>query len=379
MKKNRLIFLFIVSLFIGTLFTGCDDNIPKYDNVKVERVEWNEDLKMGVEIEIGYELLKVADRLTVFPENATDKMQTFSSSDSEVAIVDARGLVKTNSVGTTTITVTVDGKSDEFTLTVTEKAVIEVTEIQIAAPDIEIMAGVKRDLSIEVTVLPDNAVDKSLSYTSADPATVQVDEKGIIKALKIGTTKVTVSSNDVPTIKGEFNITVKEFEGDYPREGWTLTASQNPLFNESPNSLTSPLDGDLATWMGLVKPGKTHTTITVPPAAQGGNIYFIVDMKESRDVNYFRIYHRNGTDVLLRYYMIEEISGSDDGINFTPIATNVVIPDAAKAEVMETPNLSIPKTKYRYLKFFCSKDACFNSAGTRGSVQFAEIYIGLKK
>ncbi|WP_325069366.1 Ig-like domain-containing protein [Enterococcus sp. E4-208] len=59
---------------------------------------------------------------TILPANATNKNETWSSSDSTIATVDTKGKVVAVKAGTTEITVnTVDGnKSAKCTLTVTE-------------------------------------------------------------------------------------------------------------------------------------------------------------------------------------------------------------------------------------------------------------------
>ena len=51
-------------------------------------------------------------------------------------------------------------------------------------------------------------------------------------------------------------------------------------------------------------------------------------MKQSQSVNYFRIRHRNTNGVFIRWYGFDQILGSNDGENFTLIASNIVIPDA---------------------------------------------------
>ncbi|MDY9917546.1 MAG: Ig-like domain-containing protein [Proteiniphilum sp.] len=370
-NKNKLMVILLAAFVAGLSFTNCDDNMPQYDNVSVENITLDEDLKKGVSIEIGDSLV-IANKLTVFPENATNKMQTFSSSNEDVAVVDGRGKINTNSVGTTVITVTVDGKTDEFTLTVRERDIIEITEIEIIDPDVSINAGSTLDLKELIIIYPAEASINDLEYSSDQESVVEVNQNGIIRGIAGGTAKITVTFKHDSSVSGEFNVRVFE---DYSREGWTLAASQNPLFVEgNSNKLEHALDGDPATWFALVKPGKSHAGISIPTAANGGFVYFIVDMKEERDVNYFRIRHRAGTDTLLRYRIIEEVSGSNDGVNFTTIATDVAIPNWDVAATVETPNLIIPASKYRYLKFYCQKQECF--ATDRGSVQLAEVYIG---
>lgn len=364
MTKNTLIVILLVFFVTGLSLTNCDNNIPKYENVSVESITLDEDLKKGVSIEIGDSLV-IANRLTVFPEDATNKMQTFASSDADVAVVDARGKINTNSVGTAVIAVTVDGKSDEFTLTVREKDVIEISEIEIIDPEIHINVGSAEDLKTLIIISPAEASINDLLYSSDNPSVVDVNTSGIITGVAGGTAKVTVTSKYDPSVSGEFNVRVFE---DYSREGWTLTASQNPLFVEGNNNkLEHALDGDPATWFALVKPGKSHAGISIPTAANGGFVYFIVDMKAEREVSYFRIRHRSGTDTLLRYRIIEEVSGSNDGVNFTPIATDVVVPGWDVAATVETPNLVIPQSTYRYLKFYSQSRNVLQQTGDRYS------------
>lgn len=215
MTKNTLIVILLVFFVTGLSLTNCDNNIPKYENVSVESITLDEDLKKGVSIEIGDSLV-IANRLTVFPEDATNKMQTFASSDADVAVVDARGKINTNSVGTAVIAVTVDGKSDEFTLTVREKDVIEISEIEIIDPEIHINVGSAEDLKTLIIISPAEASINDLLYSSDNPSVVDVNTSGIITGVAGGTAKVTVTSKYDPSVSGEFNVRVFE---DYSREG----------------------------------------------------------------------------------------------------------------------------------------------------------------
>ncbi|MPN34700.1 hypothetical protein SDC9_182194 [bioreactor metagenome] len=112
----------------------------------------------------------------------------------------------------------------------------------------------------------------------------------------------------------------------------------------------------------------------------GEAIYFIVDMQKAQEVNYFRIRHRNTTQTFIRWYSFDEIAGSIDGVNFEVIASNVVITDAGVASQQESPNITFPKSKYRYLKFYAQSANCFyqSSYTSQGSsVQIQELYLGL--
>lgn len=379
MKKFKLTFFFITLLFIGLSTSSCDDdngdnNIVNEEEVKVESVEWKSDLQNGFELSLNDKSMNVANRMDILPKNATNQKQTYSSSNLGVATISDKGQVTPIALGTTTITVTVDDITAQFELKVVQVKIVNVTSISIAEKDIAIEVNKTENLATRVSVIPSNATNKAVTYESSAPSLVSVNDLGVITGLQTGTATITVKSVDNPSVTGVFNITVKEasFKGDYARDNWTLTASHK-LFVEGTNSLASPFDGDASTWFALVRPGRTYKDVSVP-AADG--IYFVVDMKVAQPVNYFKIRHRNETQLFLRYRMIEEISGSNDGINFTSVAKDVAVTDYQIAEML-SPKIKFTEANYRYLKFYCKKDACFDA--TQGaSAQMAEFYLGIE-
>ena len=48
--------------------------------------------------------------------------------------------------------------------------------------------------ALTVTVNPDNAANKNVSWTSSDPTVASVDENGKVTALKVGITKITATA-----------------------------------------------------------------------------------------------------------------------------------------------------------------------------------------
>lgn len=380
LKKNLPTFLLFTLLLCVLVFLSCDteDDVnfieEKEEDIRVENVEWKSDLKSGYELSISDKSLNVNNRMDISPENASNQKQTFSSSNPGIATVSEQGQVTPLSLGTTTITVTVDELADEFALKVVAEKVINVSSISVDEANLELELNTTVNLASKYTISPVEATNKEVIYSSSEPTIASVSEEGIVEGLKIGATTITVTSVDNPDAKGEFNIEVTEvsFKGDYSREEWTLMSSHD-VFDEGSNSLTSPLDGDFDTWFGLVKPGKSWKEVSIPDSE---GIYFIVDMKEEKTVNYFKIRHRNDSQIFLRYRLIEEVYGSNDGENFTLIASDVPVTDYEQPEPM-SPNLSIPESTYRYFKFYCKKEACFDPS--RGStVQMSEFYLGIE-
>lgn len=74
------------------------------------------------------EVLNIAGKATIAPENATNKAESYDSSKPEVATVSDTGEIKALSEGKTTITVEVDGVKASFELNV-EKETVVITSI----------------------------------------------------------------------------------------------------------------------------------------------------------------------------------------------------------------------------------------------------------
>ena len=128
---------------------------------------------------------------TVKPDNATDKTVTWSSSDATVATV-ADGKVKALKAGTVTITATAGEKSATCAVTVKAK-VIPVTSITLDKTTLSLVEG--DDATLIATVLPDNATDKTVTWTTSD-ATVASVAGGKVEALKAGTAVITAKAGD---------------------------------------------------------------------------------------------------------------------------------------------------------------------------------------
>ncbi|MBR5947295.1 MAG: Ig-like domain-containing protein [Clostridia bacterium] len=79
---------------------------------------------------------------------------------------------------------------------------------QIVASDITVSAG--RRAMIEYEVLPENAFDKTVTFTSANPAIATVTDFGRVKGISVGTTTITIASVAVPSVSTDITVTVTE-------------------------------------------------------------------------------------------------------------------------------------------------------------------------
>lgn len=125
---------------------------------------------------------------TVKPDNATEKTVTWSSSNAEVAAVDANGKVTAKKEGSATITAKAGDKTAECKVSVG----IAVTSVELNKPSITLAVG--NSETLVATVKPDNASDKTVTWTSSDSEVATVDETGKVTALKVGNATITASA-----------------------------------------------------------------------------------------------------------------------------------------------------------------------------------------
>ena len=139
---------------------------------------------------------------TVSPENATDKTVTWSSSDSDVATV-SDGKVTAVSVGSSTITARCGNVKSECAVTVSP---IEVTSVTLDQTSVTLTAG--ETVRLTATVSPDNATDKTITWTSSNTSFATV-KNGEVTAVAVGSATVTAKCGKV---KAECTITVKAID-----------------------------------------------------------------------------------------------------------------------------------------------------------------------
>ena len=171
---------------------------------------------------------------TVSPDNATDKTVTWSTSDSTIATVN-NGLVKAIKVGKVTIT----AKAGEKTATceVTVKPV-PVSGIVLDKTSVELLEG--ESITLNATVSPDNATDKTVAWATSDSTIATVDNNGLVKAIKVG--KVTITAK-----AGEKTATCEVIVKPVLVSGIVLDKTEVELLEGDSITLTATVSPDNAT------------------------------------------------------------------------------------------------------------------------------------
>lgn len=243
---NRRIALLL--LIILPAFFSCTE---KEQEIRVESVTIS---MPSAELEIGKTLQLSA---TVTPTGATNKDITWSSSNPSVASISAAGLVTALSEGTTTITAAADGKKGECKVSVL-KAAIAVTEVKLDKTELTLFEGEEETLT--TTVLPDDATDKTIVWTSSDNSIATV-ESGKVKAVGKGIAKITASAGGK---SASCNIDVFR-----PVSGISLNKTTLELPLEKSETLTATVIPSDATLRGEITWSSSNTQVAT---VDGGKV-----------------------------------------------------------------------------------------------------------
>lgn len=129
---------------------------------------------------------------SVFPENTADPSLNWTTSDPSVAAVNSNGQVEGTGAGSVLVTASSAEGDQSATSFVT--VAIPVASIGLQPRSINL----EKDAEYQLTAViePTNATFKEVSWRSADPAVVIVDENGVIRALGTGNTEVILTCLD---------------------------------------------------------------------------------------------------------------------------------------------------------------------------------------
>lgn len=130
---------------------------------------------------------------TISPADATNQYVTWTSSDPSILTVNSSGTVTGVSPGTATITgVTLDNG-----LTVTKQiTVLAVAVTGVAVSPSNTSMNVNSTLQLAANIVPANATNKNVSWSSSDETIATVDANGKVTALKRGNVVITATTLD---------------------------------------------------------------------------------------------------------------------------------------------------------------------------------------
>lgn len=155
--------------------------------------------------------------LTILPENATNKTILWSSWDKSLATVTQEGVVTANNLGKTgTVKIGADATdgpgviADVFTdiLINIIPAEVKVKTLLIERNYYALTEG--EQVQINTTILPENATNKVLKWSSDNPEIASIDSNGVVTGLSGGnSTIIHVETTDGSELSGEINVEVR--------------------------------------------------------------------------------------------------------------------------------------------------------------------------
>ena len=161
--------------------------------------------KTNAELNTGETLQLTA---TVLPNNTTNKTISWTTSNSSIATVSSSGLVTAKAVGNATITArTTDGTNLSATCSVTVKqGTVLATSITLNKTSAQVSIGGTTQLT--ATVLPSNATNKTVTWTTSNSSVATVSSNGLVTAKATGTATITAKTTDGSNLSAACAITV---------------------------------------------------------------------------------------------------------------------------------------------------------------------------
>ena len=208
--------------------------------------------------------------VTLFPNNATEKTVTWSSSSPAIAKVDGGGTVTAISEGQAEITATA-GKCSVICSVVVVPLSIPATAVTIDRSSLELFVGDSETL--KAIVSPENATEKTIVWSSSDDSVATVSSSGgIVNAVKEGSATIYASAGgQIASCMVSIDYHhVSDIELSpastslYPEEKTTISATvlpSNATYPElswiSSNNEIAVVDGGIVT---AINPGKVTIT-----------------------------------------------------------------------------------------------------------------------
>lgn len=177
----------LLGLVLCLTLTSCPDD-PEFEGPEFE-MSLN---KTTLALEVGKSETLV---VSYNPSDTPNQGHTWGSSKPEIATVDETGKVTAKAIGECTITArSLTGNvSTTCKVQVVDK-IIRVTSVSLNKTSATLAIGEK--LTLEATILPSNATNKGVKWSSSSNEIAKVDSKGEVTAVAEGEATITVTTDD---------------------------------------------------------------------------------------------------------------------------------------------------------------------------------------
>lgn len=245
--KKKIMSMVIAAAAMALSLVGCGVDINSIGlppNVVMEKGETQQ-----LEIEYGTDDKAEQEKIA---EAASKLTIEWTSSDEEVVTVDATGLI--TAVGAGEADVTASAKDVNISSTTHVKVVITPTGVE--APEaLELVTNGENSKNLDAKIVPEDATEVKLAYTSSDESVATVDENGLVTAVADG--ECTITTYVVADAPATAETATQEAAAVVTDEE-TPTEGKNSEATADSETVTVPDNLDSA--FGVVPDGLSATT-----------------------------------------------------------------------------------------------------------------------
>ena len=355
--------------------SNSEQDIVEVESIRVDKnsIELNKNQ--------GYKL-----NYQVLPENATNKLVTFESSNPDVVTVDGAGYLFAKSKGNATITIKhINNDNKVISTSIEINVIVPVTSVSLSKNDLDL--DINETYRLDYLVTPSDAVIKSVSFSSNDTSIATVDENGAIKAISSGNAIITVT---IDGISAECRVNVLNHSSSnisfidkpeflYTGQSFKINVlSDNPVtFKSSDNNVAIVNEEGLLT---AIRAGKVNITVTdsenntatisvqiiddsliinvngVQDINKGGTFQIVADRLSVENDNYSDFIYTSANSSVLSVTQAGVVTGISKGQTTVTVTTkdgslsktitfNVVVPVLGISLDCESLNLTVGQTK----------------------------------
>lgn len=209
------------------------------------------------------------------PDNTTIKELSWTSSNKKAIKIDQEGNLQAVGLGTSEIVAKhKTGATAKIKITVEPTLVKEIDLKSDWDSSQQFVAGKRFILS--ASVLPENATNKKVSFSSADESVAKVNNKGQVIAVGAGSTEIIASSPDGPT--KSFIVEVSPSPQRF-RITWRATCTSN---NHVGNNWSNTFEVNN-------KPFNSGSSIVLDPDSSFSVYFRVEETDQNPDVGYYRV------------------------------------------------------------------------------------------
>ena len=210
MKKTMNRFTRILSIILLSIsFSGCKQQPNKEiypTGISIsgpDSVTKNETIQLSVDFE---------------PFDTTKRNVVWSINNDKVAAIDQTGLLTGKEIGKVKVTAKSADRENVFAYFNVEvlSELIPVTSVTLDKTNITLFAN-QESLQLNATVLPHDASDKTLTWSTSDSSIVDVSNSGVVTAKNVGNANISVTTKD-----GGYVASCAVNVVEQPKANWTI-------------------------------------------------------------------------------------------------------------------------------------------------------------